>query len=608
VQLAGELVTRDELCRRLWPDGTHVDFEGNLNAIVRDVREALGDSARHSQFIETEPKCGYRFVAPASLSARAPAAGDIAVAALPLKPRRRTLLVKFALLAALVLFAIFVVYQLRLIEKASLPARITRLTNFLGSAEHPTFSPDGSRIAFEWNGDARGTFDIYIKTMGSDNLWRLTADPVDDESPAWSPDGRDIAFLRANSPGEAALMLMPVLGGPEQQITVVPTGSTFAWSADGRWIAYSSSLPDYVRATTDAERGIRAISLETGKTVQITSPSRDALGDISPAFSPDGRQLAFVRIFSVGAGDLYVLRIGRDLRPLSKPRRLTFDLRYIDSPAWLPGSREIVFTSERGSFASLWKVPVSEPSQVRLLGGEDAYDPAVDPKGGEIVYSQLSLVDSLNRLDLCGLGCTPAAPKRIFFSEKKARNPSYSPDGRRIAFESFRSGNCEIWICNRDGSNARQLTHFNGPLTGSPRWAPDGQSLAFDSRVAGRGKIFTMSAKGGTPRQLTFGSAEDVVPFWSPDGHWIYFASNRRGNFQIWKVPAGGGSPRQVTRNGGFYPEESPDGKTLYYVKSVMNPPIWRVPTSGGEESLILSPISDWQNYSVAHDGIFFVP
>ena len=95
------------------------------------------------------------------------------------------------------------------------------------------------------------------------------------------------------------------------------------------------------------------------------------------------------------------------------------------------------------------------------------------------------------------------------------RIPQYSPDGRKIAFQSNRSGNVEVWTCQADGSNCQQLTSFGGPQCGTPRWSPDGRWLALDSRSEGQPEIYVIAADGGTPRRMTNHPADDIMPSWS---------------------------------------------------------------------------------------------
>jgi Tol biopolymer transport system component len=224
------------------------------------------------------------------------------------------------------------------------------------------------------------------------------------------------------------------------------------------------------------------------------------------------------------------------------------------------------------------------------------------------------------------------SPRRVISSSRPDDAPQLSPDGRKIAFDSARSGIGAIWICDRDGTNAVQLTRFGA---GTPRWSPDSRSIAFDSDKEGQADIYTLEVAGGLPRRLTPEGSSDVVPSWSGDGRWVYFGSNRRGDrrqqaegdprvrddaaprpeargrtggFQVWKVPAGGGPAIQVTRNGGFAAFESPDGSRLYYAKDDA-PGIWTVPVNGGEERPVhdLPPVGYWGCWGIGNRGLYFV-
>ena len=201
------------------------------------------------------------------------------------------------------------------------------------------------------------------------------------------------------------------------------------------------------------------------------------------------------------------------------------------------------------------------------------------------------------------------SPTKLISSTQYDGAPQFSPDGRKIVFPSERSGLSDIWICDSEGANARQLTFIGGPLVGTPRWSPDGRQIAFDARTEGHSDIYVVDAEGGRPRRITTETSNDVVPSWSRDGRFIYFASNRTGTGpEVWKAPAVGGEARQVTKHGGFAAFESSDGKYLYYAK-LDAAGLWRIPVEGGEESLVLNQLKprEWGYWAVTDRGIYFI-
>ena len=111
-----------------------------------------------------------------------------------------------------------------------------------------------------------------------------------------------------------------------------------------------------------------------------------------------------------------------------------------------------------------------------------------------------------------------------------------------------------------------QITNINRPfMTGTPSWSPDGKWIAFDSSWEGRFNVYVVSANSGSPRRLTDNSTTASIPSWSRDGNWIYFSSTKTGRPAVWKAPSAGGKAEQVTRNGGMLAFESTDGKYLNY-------------------------------------------
>ena len=488
------------------------------------------------------------------------------------------------------------------------PLTTSPFTTLSGNEIQPAFSPDGSKIAYVWTGENFENYDIYIRPMNSQNALRITTNAAEDISPVWSPDGKRIAFLRM-SKKETAVFVSPSGGGVHGKIAdVYPNrieaeGRHLDWSPDGKYLGVAD------KPSPDQPFAIYLIEAANGRKHQLTSPPRGFIGDHSPAFSPDGKSLSFVRAPSSGVTDLYVTSISG-----GEPRRLTSDNRVIISQTWTPDSREIIFSSNRTGGFYLWTVPAGRPlgsSKPRRLAaiGENASDVSFSRISRRLAYSQSFTDTNIWQITLTASGKVQGPAKKLISSTQWDSSAQYSPDGKRIAFRSNRGGFQEIWVSDADGRNAAQLTNFAGPLTGTPRWSPDGEWIAFDSRPQGQPEIFVMSSRGGTPRLVASSSSEDVVPSWSRDGQWIYFGSNRGGDWQVWKVPSSDGAAVQVTKKGGFAAFESPDGKYVYYAKGRSVGGLYRVPAGGGAETLVTDRLKTgfWGYWAVTSTGIYLV-
>jgi Tol biopolymer transport system component len=481
--------------------------------------------------------------------------------------------------------------------------RLVPLTTFPGNEVQPAFSPDGKQVAFSWNGPTEDNYDIYVMLVGTDTSVRLTTDAAADGSPVWSPDGRRIAFVRSGA--KMSVMLMSALGGSERELADTAQmrwSPGIDWSPDGRYIAFPAvSAPS-------ARSQIVLLSPDTGERRVVSSSPSDTVGDGAPRFSPDGKVLAFVRQRSLGASGIGIVSLAD---PSDDARIISPATAQVGSFAWTPDSREVVFTgSYQGPGQGMWRMPANgQTPPVAVLGvGQDPTRVAIAPQGAYLAYEASAGDANLWRLDL-EQGRPAAAPVKVVASTRTDTAPDYSPDGRRIVFASTRSGGFEIWVCGADGSNPIQVTRLGAPVSGSPRWSPDGRTIAFDSDGEGQTEIYAVNADGGPPRRLTNDSGFDAVPTWSRDSHWIYFTSDRTGTRQLWKMPAEGGAPVQITKHGGVSATESADGKTLYYAKDIDVPGMWRVPVGGGEEVPVLDAPERgrWGQAALAKNGIYYV-
>jgi len=235
----------------LWPGASFGDFEHGINAVIKRLRVVLGDSATQPKFIETIPRHGYRFIQPVLGFADA----ETVLGTPPLqrlKARRVGLRYATVLAVALGLISGVLLWRhlsLDALKSRALPMTPFPFTSFRGKEVAPSFSPNGNQIAFSWNGEKENNFDIYVKTIGAEKPLQLTFNPALDLQPAWSPDGRFIAFQR-HTQGEDGIFLVPVLGGQERKLRSLQLGvfwylESFDWSPDGKRLVFSDSPPGH---------------------------------------------------------------------------------------------------------------------------------------------------------------------------------------------------------------------------------------------------------------------------------------------------------------------------------------------------------------------------
>ena len=489
---------------------------------------------------------------------------------------------------------------------------IDRLTSLPGSERAPRFSPDGTQVAFSWNGSAGDNSDIYVKRLGDEGVVRLTTNPAWDTLPAWSPDGKRIAFIREKADA-AAIYLASLVPESERKLTDLrPTTQTnlmhLSWSPDGRWILTT------IRGETGATLALLPVAGGAPR-ILLTSASPERSFCLAE-FSTTGRWMAYAECASkdgvVGDSDpcdIHVIALDQELNPQGRDRLLTHQAAVIRGLTWAADEHSLVYGSWFGGEARLWRVGLSSAPQRLELALEGDF-PTTAPVGGMLAYSH----GGRNDWDIWKLQAN-ARTVRVLSSTRNDYDPQVSPDGSRITFTTDRGGRgSEIWVAAIDGTTAVPVVAATGRLMGTPRWSPDGHWIAFDgqSEPDGNWDIYTVDAAGGVPRRLTADPAFDNFPSWSRDGRSIYFRSMRSGRSEVWRMPADGGAAVQMTTTGGASAWESWDGETLYYTRhdglreGDRMPPLYAQPVKGGPEREVLPAVWQWDFYPVKN-GIYYV-
>jgi Tol biopolymer transport system component/DNA-binding winged helix-turn-helix (wHTH) protein len=618
VEKHGCTVTKDEIMNLIW-EGRIIE-ENNLAQRIFHLRRALGEYEEMKQAIVTVPGVGYRFDLPVRIVSSADDQTSPVANETPIPPietvaaRESGILTRFRsspgrwilLILVIIMGGVWLGRSVRMgkflpLNKANSTAPIvTTFAALPGSESFPSFSPDGKFIAFTWDNDTKQNHDIYVKMVNQGEFIRVTSNPAYEQQATWSPDGLNIAFLRApNLAGDRYhLMVTPALGGTEREVARVWGG--LDWSPDGKWFAVSDKEPQ------DVSTGIYLIAADGSSRRKLSLPKdEDRVYDTFPTFSNDGRELAFVRWKSDASGELFIINITD-----GRLRQLTFDDTNIQSPHWSYDGKEILFTSSRSGNRRLWRIPVTGgPAQLVENFPNDIEHITISPASPVIAFTQNIFERAIDLYSPRKDGPPPCEIN----SSRPEDGPRISNDGKFVVFESQQSGWNEIWTARTDCSELFQVTKFNEHVGGSPVWSHDGKRIIFGRFIDGQSDIVSINADGTDYRRLTSHPGTDVLPSASHDGKWIYFSSDRDGRYEVYRLPTDGGKDFQITRNGGNNGFESFDGQSLIYTRNEI---LYRKNLSNGpngeegEEGPIpeLAGINVSRYWALTPDAIYYVP
>jgi Tol biopolymer transport system component len=399
------------------------------------------------------------------------------------------------------------------------------------------------------------------------------------------------------------------MGGPARRIASAHIFEGLDWSPDGTWLAVSDfpqapGAPpcDYISCPP----AIHLVSVETGIAHQISFPpdtGRAVREDTDPVFSPDGTHVAFVRHNRGGGfqGIVHVQPIdgSREARQISRGRS-AWDVD------WTPDGRAIIVASGAPSNRRLLRYPLAGGEPDTLAVGTGALDVSVARKAGVLVYAEHYQNHDLWRVP-GPAAATGAAPERLSGSTRDEFMPSHSPDGRRLAFISARSGDWEVWVSDADGRNELQLTSLGQALF--PIWSPDGRAVFFSSTApkirAELSDVFVVDANGGRPRNLTEDEKLDAIPGLSLDGAWLYYQSNPGSTgWELWRKPIEGGDAERLTGSDALRPHAATDGR-VYFSRAGLG--IWSVPATGGDWRQVIAEPVVWNQWTIWRNTVVYL-
>jgi serine/threonine-protein kinase len=446
--------------------------------------------------------------------------------------------------------------------------RMAQLTSREGIEEWPAWSPDGKRLAYSAEMD--GYLQIVVREVASGEERQLTRGARDHIQPAWSPDGRALAYVRART--EQGKLAPSDIGGwffengdvwlqnLDNGTTSQLVGDAFgpAFSPDGASIAFE--------APWAGARRLWVADASGRNPRQVTTDSSEAIVHVQPRWSPDGKRLVYRRVEKIQS-DLSLVDLAAQAST-----RLTTDAAFDADPVWAPDGRSVYFSSARGGGLNLWRLALSEsgtptgPPEQLTTGAGDDIQPAVS-RTGEVAFAVRGINADLWRLPVSPeTGQATGEPEPVAAGTRVESRGSWSPDGGAIAFNSDRAGEMNIWIRTLAAGTDRQLTSGVGGDY-QPEWSPDGKRLVFFSARTGNNDIWVAELAGGEPRRLTDVPAMDINPFYSPDGLRIAFMSDRSGRMEIWTMAADGSDQRQLTQVGawGHFLRWTRDGSAIVF-------------------------------------------
>jgi Tol biopolymer transport system component len=582
---------------------------------LRDKLREYYASARHERVVISVPKGSYTPVfeatgngAPSVETVMRPPAGAQRDRE-PTDASRRRFRPRVAI-AALVLLGVAGVGVgiVRNARPAPAVLRLATVTSFPGWDGQPSISPDGNFVAFARSGpDLPGVNDLWLKEVDGDGLRRLTDTPdLHEVGPAWSPDGRQVAFMAVDGSVSRGVFVISVVDGRK---TKVAEGGLPTWTPDGRSLVVTDRLPN-------GTLGLFHHVIATGERRQLTSPSGD-FSDARPAVSPDGRTVAFIRLSRRSPTAAFFLL------PISggEPVRRTDWAEPAGGFTWTPDGRELLYASADLSGARMYRISVlgTDPGrlvrEIPLTASEPSASRARHDGTFRLAFIYGLADVGLRLLDLHAANgkASVDAATRFCDSARMDTPGRFSRDGAQVAFTSNRSGSLQVWIAGRDGSALRSVTAIEAASVNVGSWSPDRRAVAIDAVVNGNADIYVVGAEGGPPRRLTDSPSIDSDPEWSGDGRWIYYVSDTSGRSEIWRIPAAGGQATKITSGGAFEPREASDGRTLYYVDRARRPEdlgpvvnLKQVPAAGGEERVIFSGVRPG-TWDITDRGIIFL-
>lgn len=572
---AGEVVTRDRLYELLW--GSALVSDHALTRMVSELRGALHTADIATASIETIPKVGYRLALPVRRPDRSEAgpAAPVQDTATAGRGWRR-----MPLLLVIAAAAVFWGYQGGLVSSVQ-PAGTVLVASSEPGIEHmPALSPDGSLLIYRRDGRGIAS-DLVIRSADNRQYLELPADNGRFGNAVWAADSHRFRVSRFDDSG-CRIMEYRML---EQSLEPVrPCAGT------GRGWDWHAATDHAVFVVEEGASGQSYLVFQRGDETPVPISGDPLRADVHPNFSPDGRQVAFLRRSGPFAQEIWLLALGEDGSPVADgsgtPRPLT-DLGWrVAGLDWTASGDHLIFSASEGGAYQLYRLDIRSGAVtwLPLPGAEDAGAPSIAADGQTMVFSDWEFDYDIMRLSLQ----PPAGRTPVLDSTEWDYAVHRSVDGGQLVWVSERSGQPQIWLAEADGANPRQLTQLPRGLIGILDISPDGRRLAFDHHRDGRSMVYVLDLVTTSLWSLP-SSAATAAPTFSPDGRALLYAADHGQGWQIWQQSLADTEavPLQLTDSGAYHGRWLETDRVLLFTRD-NRPGIWRLDRDSGEETLII--------------------
>jgi Tol biopolymer transport system component len=389
-----------------------------------------------------------------------------------------------------------------------------RVTEAAGEETSPTLSPDGGTVAYSMR--VNGSWDIYSQRVGGRNATPIVNDPqLDEGGAAFSPDGSLIAFHKSDAVG--GIFVAGATGESVRRLTDL--GFDPAWSPDGKQIAFATEeIID--PSARQANSTLYVVGVGGGTPRKLVDS--DAVG---PSWSPSGERIVYWSNTG-GQRDIYSVAVAG-----GTPVAVTNDSAIDWSPVWSPDGRFVYFSSDRSGAMNLWRIAVDQssgrvgglPEPVTAGVQASAALPHFSRDGSRLAFR--SRVASVNPVAIpFDPGTLHAGTPVVLDTQNNIRIPSdVSRDGRQIAYYSIGERQEDIFVGSPNGP-MRRVTD-DSPRDRAPVFTPDGRSVVFYSNRDGQWAAWMIGIDGGGLRKITDPPEGAVYVFVSPKGDEIVFAA-----------------------------------------------------------------------------------